>query len=443
MSSPAFDLTQTAFLFNWIANSSSQQQGTPQQLADYVYWSLYGAPANSETNVFPSLRPPGLFPTLGAQLVVSDWQLTWGPGVFEFVPSSTGRADNTAYVVYSPSLNLYVVAVAGTDPAAFLDWFDEDFQVGANACVNWSGFNPLTGAQPAGIAANSSVPQISLGTAIGLWALAGQLTPSQFAPAATKNLSLGAYLQQLASTTNSTATLLFTGHSLGGALSPTLANWFVGQIPSTNLSKPVVYAMPTAGPTPGNSAYQSAWDALFPQTAVSTLPSPFNPPVTPSPYVSTQIPNSVTNLNNDVWNQDDVVPHAWQYIYTPNYQDGSTPGGPFYFSEAQTQIVRDAELKTLLGPIVPGTIFRNLTSACQAKGTAAFMTRSSHTTNFANQWPIATDSGSVPAPIPPYLGDDSGFLSALAAIHVWGYGGLGFGLTPATFQAIKAVPVVL
>lgn len=439
MSSPAFDLTQTAFLFNWVANSSSQQQGTSQQLADYVYWSLYGAPAQSETNVFPTLIPPGLFPTLGAQLVVNDWQLTWGPGVFEFKPGPTGRADNTAYVVYSPSLNLYVVAVAGTDPSAFLDWFDEDFKVGAKDCVNWTRFDPLTSTQPTGIDANSKVPQISLGTAIGLWALTGQLTQSQFAPAATKNLSLGAYLQGLAVTTNRTTTFLFTGHSLGGALSPTLANWFVGQIPFINFSKPVVYAMPTAGPTPGNSAYQSIWDATFPETPVSSLPSQFNPPVTPSPYVSTTIPNSVTNLNNDVWNQEDVVPHAWQYIYTPNVQDKSVPGGPFYFS-AETPV----DLQSLLGTLIPGKDMGAVAKICQDKGTAANMQRSSHTTSFPTLWPIPTDSGPFAEPPKSFtILTDKKFLEALAAIHVWGYGNSAFGLTPATFEAIKAVPVVL
>ena len=57
--------------------------------------------------------------------------------------------------------------------------------------------------------------------------------------------------------------------------------------------------MPTAGPTPGNSVYQKAWDAAF--------PSATSPAVNAGAQTPTFNPgNIVTALNCDVWNTDEL-----------------------------------------------------------------------------------------------------------------------------------------
>jgi hypothetical protein len=410
----SFDFSQTVFLFNWAANASGATKAAPQQLADVVYCALYG-PVHSSPVAFP-----GLLPTLGSQLYGTDWSLQWGPGVYE-IDENSNKADNTAYVVYSQQKDTYIVAIAGTNPAAFLDWFDEDFQVGANDCVNWAGYSPLN-PKPTKTAAVPTTAQISYGTAYGVWALGSQLTLSTYAPS-TGYATLGAYLQSLTPKTPNTK-VIFTGHSLGGALSPTLAYWAQQQWAAKqgSFTPSQVFAMPTAGPTPGNGTYQALWDAAFPQTAV------------PGPL---QSGNLVQYFNNDVWNQLDVVPHAWQYIYTPNAQNTNQPGTDCYMYGTSA-----IELDTVLATLVPGTDFRKLGNTCQAKGTAAAMTRSAHTTFFPPKWPIQYYSKKgleqLNAPKKRYIGpiEEKSFLHDLAMIHVWGYGVSAFGLGFDVFTAL-------
>src|SRR5690349_16934679 len=91
-----FDLTQTAFLFNWIANSSCLRPGPAGQQADLVYAALGGPGAQ---NPILGLKFPGLLTSLPT-LYGGNWEITWGPGVYQLDPSS-GKADNTAFVVYN------------------------------------------------------------------------------------------------------------------------------------------------------------------------------------------------------------------------------------------------------------------------------------------------------------------------------------------------------
>jgi len=402
-----FDVTQTSYLFNWISNASSLQKGSSQQLADYVYCALYGS-TNEHPNPFSDKTPPGLIPTLGSQLRGTDWQLSWGPGVYEIDPES-GKADNTAYVVYSQSEDTYIIAIAGTDPHAFLDWLKEDFQVGPNDCVDWTPSIP-TGARPTGIQADSTKEQISLGTALGIWALGSQLTLSQYAPT-TDYPRLADYLQNLKPKSNQ-STLLFTGHSLGGALSPTLARWAKENTQFSN-----ILAMPTAGPTPGNNAYQKAWDTQF----QSTLLNDINPG------------NLVNKLNRNVWNLQDVVPHAWQYIFTKNVQSSVPPSQQYYFSNASTDLIK-LKLVSQIGDLIPGTLFRSIASGRQNVADQAGMTRPKYTTPFSSSWPtFYYDKDDNVASLeqstgPYYPDDDDVFLATLGLIHVWGYGSAAFGL---------------
>jgi len=413
-----FDLTQTLFLFNWVSNSSCLESAPSQSLADLVYAVLTG-----KNNPFPTnLNVPGLLPTVGSSLLGGDWQLQWGPGVYE-LPGSNGKADNTAFVVYSKSQDAYVVAIAGTDPRAFWDWMSEDFQVGPNDCVNWTTFDP-TGARPTGGTADASQAQISLGTALGVWALASQLALSQYAPA-TGYATLASYLKSL--TPGSSATrLIFTGHSLGGALSPTLANWAKTNV---KFSSSQIFAMPTAGPTPGNAAYQQAWDKTFPSTAVSVNAG-----------------NSVNALNCDIWSAQDVVPHAWQYIFSGNVNPaGLPPTQQYYF---YGPLLDQTKLVSLIGNLVPGTDIRLTASGRQKVADAAGMTRSSHTIPFNTAFPLNYykdgEVMSFPQPTGPYSlinGNYGSFFEALGLIHVWGYGVSAFGFDFSVFTQFIPTPV--
>lgn len=410
-----FDLFQTAFLFNWAANSSCLIKGNAQDLADFVYHDLYGT-----KSPISGYTLPGIFPQLGASFFGGNhWDLVWGPGVHIIDPLISQKADNTAFVVYNSTIDTYVVAIAGTDPGAPLDWFVEDFEVGPNDCVAWD--KTVATAKPAKTGAALDQPQLSYGTAFGIWALGSQLTLSRHAPSGPSTLA--GFLSGL--TVTPTTRIIFTGHSLGGALSPTLAHWAKS---FTGLSTAQVLALPTAGATPGNKAYQTAWDAAFPPT----LPgSPVN------------LGDQVGYFNCDVWNQQDVVPHAWANIYTSSVQSaGTPPAQQFYFSEPSA--TQQPNLQTQLGPIEPGTLFRSLAAGRQAAGAGAYMTRSAHTTPFPTIWPLqyidsTGSAAALPQPFGPYTGDASTFLGALAKIHVWGYGLCGFGLDLSVFLAIHPI----
>lgn len=428
----SFDITQTAFLFNLIANSSSAaaSPNAPAAQADLVWGAINGT-KNLKQNPFPNTIYTGLLPAYGSQLCGGDWTLKWGPGVYQ-IDAASGRADNTAYVVYSASLNTYVVAIAGTDPKAFWDWISEDLQVGNDYCVNWTGYSP-TGAKPTPQPkADWTVPQISMGTALGVWALGSQLTQSSMSP--TPGVSLASYLTTL-STANS-PTIIFTGHSLGGALSPTLANWTKAQ-----LSGAKIIALPTAGPTPGNAQYQGAWDTSFPQL-----------PVTNAGYAATNLGNQVGNFNGDVWNEDDVVPHAWEYIYDAIV--GPLKSGDLNYFTLQTtfvdKVIPKFTLWTTLAQIqggVEATALAATAATAQSAGAAADMTRAAYTIPFPTAWPIsciAAGGGGqqivsqLQAPSGPLTVDQ--LLDYLANVHVWGYGTAAFGIDFSVFLALHPQP---
>lgn len=418
----SFDITQTAFLFNLIANASSAtpSPNNPQAQADLVCGAVNGT-ANLANNPFPDLNYAGLLPSYGNQLLGGDWTLTWGPGVYQS-DATSGKADNTAYVVQSKSLNTYIVAIAGTDPAAFQDWLLEDLQVGPEFCVNWKSFSP-TGATPTTNTVDWLAQQISLGTALGVWALGSQLVQSSKSP--TPGVTLASYLTSINGTAG--VNILFTGHSLGGALSPTLANWLKGN----STTKATIIAMPTAGPTPGNEMYQLMWDGTFPQLPVTDLKFP-----------AINSTNSVACFNGDVWNEDDVVPHAWQYIYS--LVNGPLPtNDPHYFTSVSSPATA---LYAALGQLASGDAAKTLAAAAgvaQAAGDGARMWRAKYTIPFPTVWPFNTITktggiGVVVAPQAPI--EIPTLLDYLAQIHVWGYGSIVFGVDISVFQTLHPQP---
>ncbi|HZI20135.1 MAG TPA: hypothetical protein VEY09_16240 [Pyrinomonadaceae bacterium] len=214
------------------------------------------------------------------QSQLGKWEIAWGPAVVQLITDS--YAINAIYVAHSldrPSW--YVVAVAGTNPPSPFDWLVEDLLVREQ--VPW-------------IYALFSAPgaKISLGTAVGLGILQNA-KPSGSRPNAGR--SLQDFLSGLPSLE---IDLSVTGHSLGGALAPTLALWLKDirllWNPAGNVR---ISTMPLAGPSAGNSAFSLYSD--------KTLPTK-------------RFVNSL-----------DVVPHAWnestlgqlKNIYAPSIPENS------------------------------------------------------------------------------------------------------------------------
>lgn len=192
---------------------------------------------------------------------IGNWTPVWGPVVNTF----NGDASNTMMVVKNEVTSEYVVAIAGTDPSSFFDWILEDADV--KVLVPWS--------LKTGLGVN-----ISLATSTGLTILRTMQWNNQH---------VLDYLQSVNATN-----ITVTGHSLGGALSPVMAQFLCDNIGSgVNVS-----CRPTAGATPGDAGFANYWD---------------NSPVGKNA-------NTVR-----VWNSFDVVPHAYEAdmlaeipkLYTP------------------------------------------------------------------------------------------------------------------------------
>ncbi|MFO0591167.1 MAG: hypothetical protein U0441_26715 [Polyangiaceae bacterium] len=198
-------------------------------------------------------------------LIGSDWQLVWGPVVFSNDTSGASVvADNTMACYYSPSNNLLVIPVAGTNPSSMFDWLSEDFSV--RSLVSWSS---ITGAGSG---------NVSQGTATGLQILLAMKDGS----GNTLPEALNAFLKS-SSLTN--ATVAVAGHSLGGALSPALALYLHDKRSTWDpTGTTAISASPTAGPTPGDSGFASYYEGIISAGGVS--------------YSS-------------LYNNQDVVPLAW------------------------------------------------------------------------------------------------------------------------------------
>jgi len=203
-----------------------------------------------------------------------SWKVVWGPAVHE-LPTSD-RPDNTMFV--ASGNGELVVGIAGTNPYSFLDWLLEDFLVTPQ--VPWFSGSPF-----------SLERKIALGTFNGL-SILQTLTPGPGQPGA------GMLLRDfLATQVAAPITINIAGHSLGGALSPTLALWLSDTRakwdPAGNATLAV---LPSAGPTAGNQAFAQYSDA--------------------------QIGAQVTRLYNPL----DIVPKAWTTsdlrkipnLYTPD-----------------------------------------------------------------------------------------------------------------------------
>jgi hypothetical protein len=247
MAQGTFDLWQQAFTFTLMSSADDKLAGSKLELTEYLAASIWSR-----------LRNPGLQTLIG-----DSWELAWGPAIFQ--SSGSSAADNAIYLVRDKVDGVYVIAIAGTNPASSYD-STEDLAI--QHPLAW----PYGGNAPVGT-------MIAPGTRDGVKALL---------PLESGGQTLLAYLQNVDAASSST--LIFTGHSLGGALAPTLALAMAQQGFDPGAWQ-AVYVYPTAGPTAGNSMFAAFFSQTFPQPAAG--------------------PQQWQAWNADLANSLDVVPLAW------------------------------------------------------------------------------------------------------------------------------------
>lgn len=238
----SYSLEQKAFVFSMISNAAANMRNAAVPDLEAAVVSRFNTVTSGNT-----------------QYLGTGWELAWGPVVHE--ESDSGVADNTVFVTRGTDDGkpVYIVPIAGTNAVSAFDINTEDLEVAMLKPFSDDG------------------AKIAQGTQIGVAIL--------------ENLRFnGATLQRyLTSVANPNATLIFTGHSLGGALSPTLALDLAVNL-GFDLSKwGAVRVYPTAGPTPGNDKFVDLFQKTFPATG---------------PW------------NRNVINTIDVVPRAWNHLDT-------------------------------------------------------------------------------------------------------------------------------
>ncbi|MBZ5715791.1 lipase family protein [Nannocystis pusilla] len=207
---------------------------------------------------------------------IDGWQIVWGPAVL-VQPDGPAYSENLMYVVQRTAApSQYVIAIAGTNFNSPADWLIEDLYVYKQ--VSWQ-YDPL-----------AAGAKIALGTGIGLLNLQG-LKPAATLPGAGTTL-----LDFLRTIVSQKVHITVAGHSLGGALAPTLAVWLADTAqglvnPWDPKKNATIGAQAFAGPTAGNLAF-----ALHSGLKLGTLLAP-------------------------VYNTLDVVPHAWQELLTPSLSE--------------------------------------------------------------------------------------------------------------------------
>lgn len=248
--------------------SSAQPTISPQQQAIFALGEFAGLSSSVTGDDIDRATLQAISTALNnAAGTIGTWNVVWGPSVVQ-QPIGTACAMNTMYVAQSAATpSQYVIGIAGTNPKSILDWIVED------GLVEW---------QVPWVYALLEAPgaKIALGTAVGLGILQS-MKPSSEVPGGGSTL-----VDFLATVTKRPVEIAVVGHSLGGALAPTVALWLADTQGFLSHWDPhrnaTLSALPTAGPTAGNGAF-----AAYSGKKLGARLTPF-------------------------YNTLDVVPHAWQ-----------------------------------------------------------------------------------------------------------------------------------
>lgn len=225
--------------------------------------------------------------------ISGQWEVVWGPVVWKAQPVNpfTGP-DNSWFVAHSPGVvfddgsthEAYVIAIAGT--SSIYGGVAEDLQVGTVVdFLKWVASGITQPTVP--MSPDDVVPDgvyVANGTAIAAHTLLTEPSPSG---AASAGLTLCEFLSGISM--SSSTRVVFTGHSLGGVLSPTMALALV----KSGVLGGEVLVYPTAGPSPGNGNFAELFAQTFPASSSASL----------------DVDYAVWNRN--IVNSLDIVPQAW------------------------------------------------------------------------------------------------------------------------------------
>ncbi|KAG9308597.1 hypothetical protein JVU11DRAFT_11703 [Chiua virens] len=178
------------------------------------------------------------------------WELKWGPVVWkEKRDDTTGGPDLVWYVACNSSVSsfkdeaprtTYVIAIAGTQMRSDHTWLRSNLDVtSVTEFVSWvdNKFKTIS---------TTNVPHGKPYVAVGTARTVGRLLTEQ---APRDAISGGKTLRQFLESTTESSRVIVTGHSVGAALTPTLA-LALGEAGIIPYDRMLTY--PIAGPSPGN-----------------------------------------------------------------------------------------------------------------------------------------------------------------------------------------------
>jgi hypothetical protein len=302
-----FDLFQTALAFSFAAGRAENIWGDKAAITGFFDKALKsGGPCNvirSATTPRPDAVPSplqvtGFLSAVGPKLLGEGWEIVWGPCVFAdptrtLSPNRTCLA-NGMFVAYSHSANTYVVAISPTNFASSYAFKMLDLDNAPDSAVNFP--VDLSGAVVPRDGNNPGTMQLTGGTGLGVFNLCKMRDPRHDADIAT----------YLAGATKDPATnLIFAGHSLGGALAPSLALQLHERLTRANWTPHRILVLATAGATPGNQKFAGEWAAKFHEMRVGAV----NPE------------NRLAHFGTLHWNRLDAVPHAFTNLHGPGEDD--------------------------------------------------------------------------------------------------------------------------
>lgn len=266
-----YNIEQRVMALNWLANIASNKIGTAHELQEEMRKNL-----------------EKLFTDKTLLAKIGLWELEWGPVVIQEGKDVKNKvATNAMFVArqadYDGKKNdHYVVAIAGTNAISRYGWFTEDFKT--EQMVLWNNVANDTGTCTP-TEGDTDKPRVSAGTCIGLTHLLQmkhkQAKSKVWNPhlfKADKNdeiieQTLTDFLTDRFGGEQKKYDLLsVTEHSLGGALSATMALRLaesqrqpVGMIkqPWNPTNSVTLTAMPTAGATPGNKAFSEYYGNMI------------------------------------------------------------------------------------------------------------------------------------------------------------------------------------